>query len=205
LNKKQLKELEFQKKWAKIFPQNKSKIRQYWKKFRCLDKIVKECEISSVSKIMDIGCGLSSVLHFIPGMEKVALDPLIDEYKKIYKYPKDFTLTNSCNFQDYFDVIFCSNVLDHITEHEKMLEKIYLALAKNGYFILTINIFEEKKDRDEAHPHCFTRHDIWDLIKKKFHILYMEENDWYGLKNFVEGKKDIYGKELILILQKMGT
>ena len=200
-----MKELSFQRKWAKIFPQNKDKILQYWKKYRCFNKIIEECQINFVSNILDVGCGISSVLHFLPG-QKWAYDPLLLHYAKFYKYPKDIHFI-TCELgkitEEIYDVVFCSNVLDHITDEKKALQNIYKVLKPHGYFILTINIFDEHKERDEAHPHCFTKHDIWDLIKKKFRILHMEENDWYGLKNYVQGKTDVYGKELILILQKM--
>lgn len=203
MNKKQKKELDFQKKWAKIFPQNKDKVLNYWKKYRAFNKIIEICKINVVSQILDIGCGISTILHFLPG-QRCGYDPLMDEYKHLYKYPKDITVVNNCYIRsESFDVVFCSNVLDHITDHKKMLTLIYDSLKPNGYFILTVNIFNKYKERDEAHPHCFTKKDIWNLIKKKFHILHIEENDWYGLKNYVEGKTQTYGKELVLILQKM--
>ena len=45
----------------------------------------------------------------------------------------------------YFDVASSSNVLDHITEPRKTVGEIPRVSKPGGYFILTVEIFEEKE------------------------------------------------------------
>jgi len=116
-------ELSFQKEWVKEFKQNKHKVLEYWKKHRYLDDVNKICKITKDSTVLDVGCGLSSVLHFVEG-KRFGIDSLADEYLKMYEYPEGITVKKG--FGEYlpfpnnnFDVVFCSNALDHITSPKK--------------------------------------------------------------------------------------
>src|SRR3970282_2303598 len=79
-------ELMFQKRWAGIFSENKDKVLEYWKRYRYLDEIIAICRPTVASRILDVGCGISSVLHYLPG-DKVGADQLADAYRKTYLSP----------------------------------------------------------------------------------------------------------------------
>ena len=143
-------ELTFQKKWLNEFIPNKYKVLEYWRKYRYLDKILKICKITKDSKVLDVGCGLGSVLHFIEG-KRFGVDPLGDEYLKLYKYPEGIKIKRA--FGEYlpfpnthFDVVFCSNTLDHVTDPQKTMSEISRVLKKDGYFVLTVEIFKTKQN-----------------------------------------------------------
>ena len=198
--------LMFQKKWVKEFQNNKFKVLEYWKKYRYLNEINKICNIKKDMKVLDVGCGISTVLHFIDG-ERYGIDPLADEYKKLYSYPAGINIQKGYGeeipFQDkYFHIVFCSNVLDHVSDPKKTCDEIYRVLRQNGFFILTIEIFKEKTIRDPAHPHSLSKRDVHLLLKDKFEILLEKESPWIGLRNYVNGSRKSHKIELIIITKK---
>ena len=66
---------------------------EYWRAFRHLDDIRSIINFNEHTNVLDVGCGLSSVLHYLPG-KRVGVDPLADRYKAIYKYPFEVVLAN---------------------------------------------------------------------------------------------------------------
>lgn len=200
-------ELAFQIEWIKKFKNNKSKVLEYWKEYRYLDKINTICKIENITKVLDVGCGINTVLHFIDG-EKYGIDPLADEYKKLYDYPEEINiqkgLAENIHFpNEYFDVVFCSNVLDHVTNPQKTIDEVCRVLKKTKYFVLTLEIFKEKIKRDFAHPQCFIKKDVYQLLGSKFKTIFEKESPWIGIKNYVDGLRESYNKELIMILEKI--
>ena len=200
-------ELAFQKQWVDEFTRSKQKVLEYWKKYRYLDDIERICEISDSSNILDIGCGICSVLHYVKG-RRVGIDPLADEYEKIYTYPKDITIIKGVGEKlpfpkEYFDIVFCSNVLDHVTDPERTLEKVCRVLKTDGYFVLTVEVFNKKTKRDPAHPGCFTEKDVFSFLKNKWHTEFIGRSPALGIKNYVNNVIKPINNELILILKKI--
>lgn len=202
-------ELEWQKQWVDLFRANKPKAQEYWEKFRYLDDIKSTTGINSGSRVLDVGCGISSVLHFVEG-ERYGIDPLADEYKKLYSYPDGINVQKADGenlpFADaYFDVVFCSNVLDHVTDPVQTIDGILRVLKPGGYFVFTIEVFGDGTHRDDPHhPHTMTPTTVDALIKDKFRKLWLKESPWIGLRGYVRGftEKDAFNKELIMVLQK---
>ena len=203
-------ELAFQIEWERLFKDNKSKVLEYWRNYRYLDYINKICEIRDDSRILDVGCGISTVLHFVNGV-RYGIDPLADEYKLIYPYPEGINIqkgfAEKIPFSDgYFDVVFSSNVLDHVTDPRKACDEIHRVLKLGCFFVLTVEIFEEKIDRDPSHPHCLTKNDVHLLLDGKYSIIFEKESPWIGTTSYVLGSKKYYmkyhNKELILISKK---
>jgi ubiquinone/menaquinone biosynthesis C-methylase UbiE len=147
-------ELVFQIEWAREFKSNKDKVLEYWRRFRYLDDIIRICKIKSDTKILDVGCGISTVLHFVEG-KRYGIDPLACEYKRFYTYPEGINIQNGFGEEipfpnEYFDVVFCSNVLDHVSDPAKTIEEIKRVLKSKGYFVLTVEIFEKNKERSST-------------------------------------------------------
>ena len=86
----------------------------------------------------------------------------------------------------------------------KVIEEIHRVLKKSGYFILTVEIFNQSIKRDPAHPFSFTKSSVENLVKEKFKVIFQKESPWIGLKNYVEGSRDYYNMELVMIMEKSG-
>lgn len=178
-------ELAFQIEWAKDFTNNRSRVLEYWQKYRYLDEINAICKAENNMRILDVGCGISTVLHYMNG-ERYGIDPLANEYKKVYNYPEGINIQKGVGedlpFPDeYFGVVFCSNVLDHVTDPPRTVDEIYRVLKASGYFVLTVEIFGEETQRDPAHPHSLTKEMLYPLFESKFKAVLEEEPPLIGL------------------------
>jgi SAM-dependent methyltransferase len=205
--KKYHSELLFQKEWSEEFKQNKDKVLEYWERYRCLDDINAFCNFTDDTRVLDVGCGIATVLHYVKG-ERFGIDPLADEYLKLYEYPEGIHIRKGFGedipFPDgYFDVVFCSNVLDHVTNPQKTVHEIHRVLRTGGYFVLTVEIFREKRKRDSKHPHCFLRKDISSLLGSKFIPVFERDSPWIGVRAFIQGVRESEKKELIMVLEKV--
>jgi ubiquinone/menaquinone biosynthesis C-methylase UbiE len=207
LLEKESEELNFQKGWANEFKDNKEKVLEYWKKFRYLDDIVSICKINNEKVILDVGCGISTVLHYLEG-KKFGIDPLMEEYKKLYEYPQDISVRKSYGEKipfksDTFDVVFCTNVIDHVANTDAVIGEIYRVLRRGGFLVLTVEVFENKVERNAAHPHCITRNDVDNLVPNdKFEKIFNKESDWISLRGYVNGATNGKNKEAITIWKK---
>jgi 2-polyprenyl-3-methyl-5-hydroxy-6-metoxy-1,4-benzoquinol methylase len=110
-------ELIFQKTWVNSFKFNKDLYLKNWEENYFLRKIIELTHINQKTCILDVGCGVSSVLHFVEG-KKWGIDPLAESYKKLYRYPKDIIIKKGVGekiaFREgFFDVVFSTNSLDH--------------------------------------------------------------------------------------------
>jgi SAM-dependent methyltransferase len=199
-------ELAFQKEWAEEFKQNKDKVLEYWKNYRYLDDVNKICKITKDSTVLDVGCGVSSVLHFVEG-KRFGVDSLADEYSEIYDYPEGITLKKGFGEylpfpNNYFDVVFCSNAIDHVTHPKKTINEISRVLKNDGHLVLTVEIFKDKKKRDPSHPHSFLLKDVFGLLQNGFNLRFIGTSDWIGIRRYVKGLTETSQTELILIGEK---
>jgi SAM-dependent methyltransferase len=199
-------EIAFQAGWARKFKANRPKVLEYWENYRYLGEIKEICKINGQAKVLDVGCGISSVLHFVEG-KRYGIDPLAEEYKKLYRYPEGIDIRQaggeSIPFPaGFFDVVFCTNVLDHTTDPQKTIHEIQRVLRPNGRFVLTVEVFEEKSIRDPAHPHSLTRQDLNTLLAGRFKTLLEKESPWIGLANYVNGSRKSHNQELIMVCER---
>ena len=192
--------------FARKFKQDKHKLSEYWEKYRYLPDIQSICKIGAESEVLDVGCGICTVLHCVDG-RRFGIDPLADELTKIYTYPEGISIKKGFGenipFADgSFDVVFCSNALDHTEDPQKTITEIHRVLKPHGHFVLTVELLEEKKVRDPAHPHSLGKEDVDSLLKGKFDTRFEKESPWIGLRAYFNGSTKSHNKELIKVLQK---
>ncbi|MFV8226702.1 class I SAM-dependent methyltransferase [Christiangramia aquimixticola] len=98
--------------------------------------IVYAIENYSKGKVLDIGCGNKPYLSYFNGFsdEYIGCD-VIQSSEKCVDIICDAT---SIPFQDNtFDTIICTQVIEHVDNHEKLLREIYRLLKPNGHIILS--------------------------------------------------------------------
>lgn len=207
-------EMEAQRKRAKeiVRPEIKEKVREYYYKFRFLQEIINQADINDSSKILDIGCGIKTVLHFLPGALKVGIDPLANEYKRIYNYPSDLIIKKSYGEkleypENSFDVVFITNALDHTRYPEKVVTEARRVLRDDGYLVLVNELVDSNLKRNRAHPHNLKEDDILNLLADKFKIIFKKYSPWIGIRKYylnqfnLEDKK-LTDKQIIILTQK---
>jgi len=195
-------EMEAQRKRAKEMglPEIREKVKEYYYKFRFLQEIIEQTDINEKSKILDIGCGIKTVLHFLSGAMKVGIDPLADEYKKMYSYPPDLIIEKSFGEkikypENYFDVVFITNTLDHTEDPRKIISEAWRVLKKEGYLVMVNELVSKEIKRNRAHPYNLTEEDILNLLSDKFRIIFKKYSPWIGIRQYYLNQININKKE----------
>ena len=106
--------------------------------------------------LLDVGSGPEGILHELKAKEKYAIDPLMDEYKKMgYKIsdnnviPIQGSAEELSDYNDKFDIIFCLNALDHMYDIAQAVRSMYSALVDKGFLVLLTDL------RTEDQLDCF--------------------------------------------------
>lgn len=187
----------------------KDKTLEYWNTYRFLPEIKKIIAPIKSSKMLDVGCGIASILHFIDEGQKYAIDPLADHYKKIYHYPDTIKLETGVGenlpYPDsYFDIVFCTNVLDHVSKPKRTIEEMTRVLKKESYLVLTIDIHGDSHDgsRSPHHPHDLTEQNVLALIESPFEVVFKKETKFLGIKQYVLGMETKNSKELVIVARR---
>lgn len=146
----------------------------------------------SFSTVLDIGCGegdlLMSIIHKHPNVEAWGVEPFADlsiEYQsKLKKLIKNSVENAIVELPDnYFDVIYMNDVLEHLIDPEGVLLKLKSKLTQNGLIITSIpnmryirNLkhliwdknfeYEDFGIRDKTHLRFFTRKSIITMFNR---------------------------------------
>lgn len=128
--------------------------------------------------VLEVGCGPKGMIHYIPAKQKVGIDPLIENYKKLGILEdgdvKHLTgVGEELDFPDEnFDIIICFNVLDHCEKPPTVCKEMCRVLKNDGRIIFhshcitplvkPIRIF--LKYVDKPHPWHFTPKEIKNMF-----------------------------------------
>jgi len=98
---------------------------------------------------LDLGCSPVSVFEQ-SGLDMYAVDPLLEEYRKIYTPPNP-TVKYVPGHQDdgkilfpngNFHFVFCINVIDHTPHHRELIAEIKRVLQPGGLLYFMVNFDE---------------------------------------------------------------
>lgn len=187
-------------------PAVQAKCLDYWRQHRFLDEILRQAPISKTSAVLDVGCGLSSVLHYLPG-RRIALDPLAHRYASVYRYPQGIVPLTAAGerlpFRDAsFDRVFSSNCIDHTEDPDRMLAEISRVMVPDGRCALTCEVFATDQGvRNPGHPHSMTLEQLLALVRP-FRVLGHWDSPWYGLRKYALGEDPTEQREHIFLLAK---
>jgi SAM-dependent methyltransferase len=193
--------------WVDLWksPEVKAKCLEYWRRFRHLDDIKRIIPFDNNTTVLDVGCGIGSVLHYLPG-NRTGVDPLGERYKTIYDYPFEVVTAPGERLpfsSEIFDVVFSSNCIDHTTDPDEVLKQIKRVLKSDGHFVLTCEVFSDDLGaRNKAHPHSMTENRLRNLAMRHFKILAEWNEPWYGMRGYCLGEPPTDQREFIFILQK---
>ncbi len=183
-------ELRFQKGWASLYTRNFNKVLEYWQRYRFLEEIEEIVDFEN-SIVLDIGCGVSTLLNHINAKQKVAVDPLMEGYKKFFSFPKDVKLEVGYGEKLPFDentfgVVICTNAIDHTSNPSRTMEEIHRILKPSGKLILSVEINPPGVKRDAAHPHNIGLDDV-NMLLEKFSVVFHEKSPFIGFQHYTLG------------------
>lgn len=147
-------------------------VRQYWTQYRHWSEIEALAGGWTDKRVLDVGCGYTSLLNILDGGDRYGLSIEIDDliHRSGYWWnPAVRWVSGTAESLPYtpqcFDVVVCSNGVDHYEDPALAIREMIRVLQPGGLVILTVNIF--KKDlgqRDSQHTHTFTHDKFLGLL-----------------------------------------
>lgn len=145
-----------------------------------LDFIEKPIEYWKDKTIVEFGPGPAGVVEYIEAKTRIAIEPLIDNYRKVFPHLKDSSVVyHSCAAEDanviadeIADLSICFNVLDHTYDPKKVIEHLTRISKKNAVILFQLNVFGSESEFEnksglhaELHPHSFTKDSLIALLE----------------------------------------
>lgn len=137
-----------------------------------------EIAFDSSKRVLDIGCGPTSIFLALREGDKYVVDPNLEHLfqlhpfmRKVEEY-RDVNFISSpveeATFDRQFDLIFIINVLDHVGALKPVTVKIDELLAHSGTLVVIVDCYADRAvrgimsflDVDLPHPHHFVAEDI---------------------------------------------
>lgn len=142
----------------------------YWDKV--LDSISSEVKLKESNYILDAGCGPAGIFIALKDHKVAAFDPLLDKYNetlqhfKFEMYPSVAFKTDtleSFKSNDQFDVVFCMNAINHVSELDKAFLTLYQLTKTGGKIVVSIDAHNRQffkhlfrlQPADILHPHQY--------------------------------------------------
>lgn len=141
--------------------------KNYWKAF--LKKINLNESLATQKNILDAGCGPAGIFLILDNHNVTALDPLLNQYKELplFSHYNDLKCEFICDSIEHFstakkyDIIFCINAINHVSDLELCSKNIFDHLAENGIAVITTDVHRYKLLKyllrllpsDALHPH----------------------------------------------------
>ena len=146
-------------------------------------------DIKDDAEILEIGCGPACVSQFIPHGHKTFLDPLLDDFRRLWpgSLPKGTFITGMAEQinmpNQSYDFILCLKTISHVQNPELLLHEIERLLKPNGKLVLSANtwpvpfaqlhyftakIFPQWTLKDRLY--CYTQRGIENSLQRHFNI-----------------------------------
>jgi SAM-dependent methyltransferase len=157
----------------------KAEENSFW--FRVRNKIVKylfekHARQKERIKFFEIGCGTGFVLTALSDLENVDLtgseiylEGLSFARKRLSSVELIQVDAVNMPFVNSFDVIGAFDVIEHITEDEKVMQGVHRALKENGVFMITVPQYPwmwSAQDEHASHKRRYTRKELSRKLRK---------------------------------------
>lgn len=148
--------------------------------------------------ILDLGCGVGSIDFFLAkqGFKVDGVDISKHAISIARKFKKLSNVSNAAFFLDdvttfnnhkKYDLIICSEVIEHIEDDKKLLKNMYLLLEKEGVGVITtpsLNapLFKigllKKFDRKVGHLRRYSSQSLINRVQKVgFEVVYLQKSE----------------------------
>ena len=145
---------------------------------------------SKVINALDAGCGPAGIFTALPANNwaVTAIDPLLNKYANELphfnpnQWPNVRFETNTIENMQYeacFEVVFCLNAINHVTNIDNAVDKLVQSLQPNGCLVMSIDAHNyrfwrwlfRKIPADVLHPHQYNLKEYQNLLSQRGIIL----------------------------------
>ena len=116
----------YNKSYFSAYTDDPKRKEMYWQEFERTTRITK----LSGGKVLDVGCGLGDFLGLFPkSWKKYGVE--------VSEYAREIAIQKGINFKvpakkNFFDLIVCTDVLEHVLDLNDSIKKILTVLKKGG-------------------------------------------------------------------------
>jgi SAM-dependent methyltransferase len=93
---------------------------------------------TSTMKILEVGGGPEPLSDLLDFEFRIVVDPCADEYAEFFPTPDHLNMEaedmGDSTWHETFDLIICTNALDHVRDVPSVMSRIYRCLKPGGYF-----------------------------------------------------------------------
>lgn len=162
---------------------------EHWKKleentFNICSKYVK-----SGDKILDVGCGTGRLLSYFDDVKKYGIDISIDMAKMSKEKGIEACMGNVENLpylDEFFDMVICTDVLEHVFDLYKTMFEIDRVVKKGGHIVLRVPVGDELKyyldpsyPFEYVHLRIFSKSSLQLYCTKVFKMKFLQSEDCY--------------------------
>jgi len=121
--------------------------------------------------VVEVGSGPWGIVSIIKAGKRIAVDPALEDFKERFQLSEGVRYLDSkgenIKLPDgVADVVFCSNVLNHVQNPEKVLSEIRRILKGGGTLFFDCNL----QPKDDLHPWSWTEKELLDMLRRHFQI-----------------------------------
>lgn len=171
-------------------PRYMAKKREYWQQMLHRVGFQEEILHDGGQKILEVGCGPTGIFILLDAIADnyTILDPLLDEYQKLYTHPFYPAHSISLPLEDLridkntsrFDRVFAINCVDHVRDLRLFLERLSDVSSREGTIYLAVNTHERKSTAriwrwlqwvlEPHHPYHFTKEEYEEIFAEYLDI-----------------------------------
>ncbi len=158
----------------------------YFYTIRIIDPIIKKFQKTNI-KVLDVGCGTGSIDLYLAkhGCTVSGIDISAKAIKIAKSNTKKFNLGNKVKFilgdiqqmkiKETYDLIICSEIIEHIKNEKKVLLKIKKMLNENGRLVISVPSKNSllyklgllnKFDKEVGHLRRYSKGELIKLLEK---------------------------------------
>ncbi len=145
--------------------ENYTRIKNSYFNYRNRKRAIRRCFQKNIKNdaglvLVDVGCGISPVTP--RPKQTLCIDCASEALKDLQQ--KDYStklgdITDMPLEADFADVVFCSEVLEHVEQYKTALSEMHRVLKNGGHLILTVPVHDKYWDFDDEHAGHFQRFD----------------------------------------------
>lgn len=172
--------------WWRWYLRDKDKATYLQKKAQYWESVLSQCELDLTGQeaVLDAGCGPAGIFMILNGQPLIAIDPLLSAYQtQLHHFdPKDYpwvqfqaTTLEAYTPEHSSDLIFCCNVINHVADLQKSLDRLQAWLKPGGTLILSVDVHNYAWLKrifrcipgDILHPHQHALNDYQSMLMER--------------------------------------
>ena len=129
--------------------------------------------------VIEFGSGPAGMVEYIEAKQKIAFEPLINEYRKVFPHIEKSNVAyhNSPaenigrQFDHSADLVICFNVLDNTRNPDQIIKNLARVAKKGADLLFQVNVYlsndqmkRKRKRHAEMYPHSFLPEKILEML-----------------------------------------